>query len=163
MTAVFTPTWMCRMVLFPPPHPKLWTPQEMRWLFCGCFKCEIAFLGILWSCISVPDLLIVLMSSSDYMCSFLLKWFTLQNPPSAFGSIHQELFPCRSEAICKRAAYSWMQLEHLSDSLLESMVNQRNIQYAPIIILGHLLDCFHLGSGAGLILLILRIKSLCML
>lgn len=48
-----------------------------------------------------------------------------------------------------------MQLEDLSDSLLELMVNQRNIQYVPIIILGDLLHCFRLGSGVSFILLIL--------
>lgn len=56
-----------------------------------------------------------------------------------------------------------MQLEHLSDSLLELMVNQRNIQYVPIIILGDLLDCFHPGSGVSFILLIIRIKLRCII
>jgi len=56
-----------------------------------------------------------------------------------------------------------MQLEHLSDSLLELMVNQRNIQYVPIIILDDLLDCFCLGSGVSFILLILRVKTLCII
>lgn len=53
-----------------------------------------------------------------------------------------------------------MQLEHLSDSLLGLMVNQRNIQCVPIIILGDLLDCFPLGSGLSFLLLIFCIKNL---